>query len=153
MATLGVALTMSAQNISKNAIGLRFGGSDGFGTEINYQRAIAEAKRLEFGLAWHSHDDYDGIKLTGLYEWVWVLDGNFNWYVGAGGGFGQADFNNHNSENYDNELFGFIAGVIGLEYNFDIPLLIALDLRPEVLFGDHIDNLGFDLGLALRYQF
>ncbi len=27
-------------------------------------------------------------KLTGLYQWVFPLDGDFNWYVGAGGGIG-----------------------------------------------------------------
>ena len=30
----------NAQEIADNAIGLRLGDSDGFGTEINYQRAV-----------------------------------------------------------------------------------------------------------------
>ena len=29
-------------------------------------------------------------------------------------------------------LFVFAAGNIGIEYNFDIPLLISLDMRPEI---------------------
>ena len=32
--------TMNAQDISKNALGLRLGDSGGFGTEITYQRAL-----------------------------------------------------------------------------------------------------------------
>ena len=38
---------VSAQEISKNAIGLRLGDSDGLGTEISYQRAISDANRIE----------------------------------------------------------------------------------------------------------
>ena len=42
---------------------------------------------------------------------------------------------------------------IGIEYNFDIPLQLSLDVRPELSFGDFRDDLGFDLGLGVRYRF
>ena len=48
-------------------------------------------------------------------------------------------------------LFG--AGVVGIEYNFDIPLLISLDFRPEIGFSDIYDGLNSDIALSLRYQF
>ncbi|MBZ0326615.1 MAG: hypothetical protein K8F54_03340 [Altibacter sp.] len=153
IATLGVFASAAAQNIADNAIGLRLGDSDGFGTEVNYQRALSENNRLEFALGWRSNKHVNAYKLTGLYQWVWVLDGNFNWYVGAGGGLGQIDFNNDFPGNPDNETFGFAAGDIGIEYDFDFPLLISLDFRPEFGFGDYRDDVDFDIGLGVRYQF
>ncbi|WP_299362024.1 hypothetical protein [Winogradskyella sp.] len=141
-------LFVSAQEIADNAIGLRIGDDDGFGTEISYQRALGDNNRLEANLGWRSGDGFDGFKLTGLYQWVWALDGNFNWYAGAGGGLGSFDV-----ENGDDDTFIFVAGDIGIEYNFDIPLLLSLDFRPELGFGDFRDDLGFDIALGVRYQF
>jgi hypothetical protein len=46
-----------------------------------------------------------------------------------------------------------VAGNVGIEYDFDIPLILSLDFRPELGFGDFNDDLDFDIGLGLRYQF
>ncbi|MCR9183578.1 MAG: porin family protein [Flavobacteriaceae bacterium] len=149
----GFLITAEAQEIADNAIGIRFGDNNGFGTEVNYQRAIGGNNRLEFGLGWTSNRDLDAFKLTGLYQWVWNIDGGFNWYAGAGGGVGSIDFDRDFPGNPDNETFIFAAGTVGIEYNFDIPLMISLDFRPEIGFGDYRDDLDFDIGLGLRYQF
>lgn len=141
---------MNAQEIADNAIGLRLGDSDGFGAEVSYQRALGDNNRLEVDLGWRSGSGYDGFKLTGLYQWVWELDGNFNWYAGAGGGFGSYSFDNNA---FDDETFFFVAGDIGIEYNFDIPLILSLDFRPELGFGDFRDDVDFDIALGIRYQF
>lgn len=145
----------SSQEISKNALGLRLGDSDGFGAEISYQRGLTDNKRLEFGLGWRDADTYNAFRLTGLYQWVFLLDGNFNWYVGAGGGFGSIDPDNDNllTENLDSEFFAFVAGDIGIEYNFNIPLLLSLDFRPEIGFSDYSDDFDFDIAIGIRYQF
>ena len=140
----------NAQEIADNAIGLRLGDSDGFGAEISYQRALGDNNRLEVDLGWRSGNDYNGFKLTGLYQWVWELDGNFNWYAGAGGGLGSYSFDD---DDFDDETFVFVAGDIGIEYNFDIPLILSLDFRPELGFGDFRDDLDFDIALGIRYQF
>ena len=150
---LAFVLSANAQRVSDNAIGLRLGDNDGFGTEINYQRGLSENNRLEFGLSWHGHDSLSSFKFVGLYQWVWTLDGNFNWYVGAGGGIGHINFDSDFPGNPDDETFIFAAGDIGIEYNFNIPLLLSLDLRPEIGFGDYRDDFDFDLGLGIRYQF
>lgn len=144
---------LNAQRIADNAIGLRLGDSDGFGTEVNYQRALGENNRLEIGLGWRSSNDVTAIKATGLYQWIWVLDGNFNWYAGAGGGVGRVSFDDDFVGDPDDETFIFAAGDIGIEYNFDIPLLLSLDFRPEFGFGDYRDDLDFDIALGIRYQF
>ncbi|NHM06820.1 hypothetical protein G4D82_06280 [Flavobacterium sp. CYK-4] len=152
---IGFALTTQAQKISDNALGLRLGDNDGFGAEVSYQRALGDANRLEADLGWRNSKRVSAIKLTGLYQWVWNIDGGFNWYAGAGGGLGSWRYD----DRYDNDLddsgsFAFIAGDIGIEYDFDIPLMISLDFRPE--FGGkgyYKNNYGSDIALGVRYQF
>jgi hypothetical protein len=154
VAYFGFIALLSAQDISPNAIGLRLGDSNGFGTEISYQRALSDNNRLEFDLGWRSGNNFDGSKLTGLYQWVWNLDGNFDWYAGVGGGLASFD-----DDNYGSDSFIFAAGDIGIEYSFEIPLQISLDFRPEFGFGNNYDNnydnsdLDFDIGLGIRYLF
>ena len=152
IALLGFAFTSNAQSIADNALGLRLGDSDGFGAEISYQRALGDNNRLEIDLGWRDGKNYDGFKIAGLYQWVFALDQGFNWYVGAGGGLGSYDVNVPNVGS-NSETFFFAAGDIGIEYDFDIPLLISLDFRPEIGFGDFNDDLDFDIALGLRYQF
>jgi hypothetical protein len=152
-ALIGFAFTTRAQEIADNAIGLRLGDSDGFGAEISYQRALGDANRLEFGLGWRNGKNYSALRAVGLYQWVMNLDGGFNWYVGAGGGFASYSIDDVAPEFDDSDTSLFVAGDIGIEYNFDIPLLISLDFRPELGFGDFNDDLDFDIALGLRYQF
>lgn len=147
------SISMSAQGVADNALGVRLGDNNGFSTELNYQRGLSESNRLEFGLSWSSNNDVTAFKLTGLYQWVWVLDGNFNWYAGVGGGVGQVDFDKDFPGDPDAETFVFAAGDIGIEYDFDIPLLLSLDFRPEFGFGNYRDDLDFDIALGIRYQF
>ena len=155
---IGLTFNSQAQKISKNALGLRFGNSNGFGGEISYQRKLDKDNRLELDLGWrnrsdyHHHEDLSAIQLVGLYQWVWNIDGGFNWYAGIGAGLGS--WNNKYDEYNDNGVYAFAAGDIGIEYDFDIPLLISLDFRPEFGGGGYYDNnYNSDIALALRYQF
>ena len=61
---LGLAFSTQAQDISKNALGLRLGDNDGFGGEISYQRGIGSNNRLEFDLGWRNSKDVDAFKLN-----------------------------------------------------------------------------------------
>jgi hypothetical protein len=154
--SVGMLSFVQAQQISPNALGLRLGDSDGFGAEISYQRALGGSNRLEFDLGWRDSNNWDAFKLAGLYQWVMPLDGNFNWYLGAGGGLGSYDYNDQYA--FDNNVddsgtFIFAAGDVGIEYNFNIPLLLSLDFRPELGFGDFNSDLDFDIALGVRYQF
>ncbi|WGK64776.1 hypothetical protein [Croceiramulus getboli] len=156
MALVGFAYGSYAQEIADNAIGLRLGDSDGFGAEISYQRGLGDNNRLELDLGLRDGNDFDAFRLTGLYQWVWNIDGGFNWYAGVGGGVGSVsyddDFPGRDNDD-DNEFFAYGAGDIGIEYNFDIPLLISLDFRPEIGFNDFNDDLDLDIALGIRYQF
>ncbi len=148
---LGFTFASSAQEIAENAIGLRLGDSNGLGAEISYQRALGDNNRLEADLGWRNGNNYNAFQLTGLYQWVFPLDGSFNWYVGAGGGI--ASFDGKDALRGTDETSLFVAGDIGIEYNFDIPLLLSLDFRPTLGFGDFTDDLDFDIALGIRYQF
>jgi hypothetical protein len=152
IAILGFTAISSAQSISPNALGLRLGDSDGFGAEISYQAGLGDNNRLEFDLGWRSGNRFDGFKLAGLYQWVWNIDGGFNWYAGVGGGVGSYSYDN-DFNNGEDETFIFAAGDIGIEYDFDIALLISLDFRPEFGFGSYRDDVDFDIALGIRYQF
>lgn len=145
------ALSINAQSISENAIGLRLGDNDGFGGEISYQKALGDNNRLEIDLGIRNNNNFDGFKATGLYQWVWQLDGNFNWYAGVGAGL--ANYSGKGNNDFS-ETFVFAAGDIGIEYNFpNTPILLSLDYRPEFGFGDRFNELGNDIALGIRYQF
>lgn len=146
---------IQAQKIANNAIGLRIGDADGFGTEINYQRAIFDTNRLEIGLGWQDGNGFNAFKLSGFYEWVWLLDGSFNWYAGVGAGIGTFSLDDDFPGGNDvDEFFVNAAGTIGIEYSFDFPLLLSLDFRPEIgLLNDVDDDLEFEIALGIRYQF
>ena len=151
----GMAIGAQAQNFSKNAIGLRLGNNDGFGTEISYQARLSPKNRLELDLGWRSSNNEDNLKIAGVYQWVWNIDGGFNWYAGVGGGAGTWRYNDNNGIN-DNGAFAFVAGDLGIEYNFDFPLQLSLDIRPEIYLNSASyveDNFGPDLALGVRYTF
>ena len=152
---IGLAFSTQAQDISKNALGLRLGDNDGFGGEISYQRGLSNNNRLEFDLGWRNSNNIDALKLAGLYQWVWEIDNGFNWYAGVGAGFGSWNYNYNDTKN--NGSFLFAAGDIGIEYTFkEVPIQLSIDLRPELYFNSNDyreDNFGPDLALGIRYKF
>jgi hypothetical protein len=152
---LGLVFSANAQEISKNALGLRLGDNDGFGGEISYQRGLSSNNRLEFDLGWRNSKDVDAYKIVGLYQWVWNIEGGFNWYAGVGAGVGSWSYNKNDFK--DSGSFVLAAGDIGIEYLFDFPLQLSLDFRPEMYFGgdyaDFRDGFGPDIALGIRYRF
>jgi hypothetical protein len=149
---IGLSSSVYSQSISKNALGLRLGDNDGFGGEISYQRKLTEKNRLEFDLGWRNSNNINAIKVVGLYQWLWNIDGGFNWYAGVGGGLGTWSFDSNN----DNGVYALAAGDLGIEYNFNIPIQLSLDFRPELYFNSNDfrdDNFGSDIALGIRYKF
>ena len=137
---IAASFSANAQDVSDNAIGLRFGGGNGIGGEISYQKALGSNNRLEIdlGLA----NEFSNFKATGLYQWVWNLENKFNWYAGVGGGLVSAG---------GTGIYG--AGVVGIEYNFDAPILLSIDYRPEIGISGGLSGVNSDIALAVRYQF
>jgi len=157
---IGLAFSAQAQDIAKNALGLRLGDNDGFGGEISYQRGLSKNNRLELDLGWRNSRNYDAVKIVGLYQWVWNIEGGFNWYAGVGGGIGSWSYNGKNDPDTDGGTFLLAAGNIGIEYNFkEAPIQLSLDFRPELYFGDNrsdfdnYNNFGPDIALGIRFRF
>lgn len=158
---IGFGFAAQSQEIRKNALGLRLGDNDGFGGEISYQRGLSSNNRLEFDLGWRDSKHYDAMKIAGLYQWVWNIDGGFNWYAGVGGGLGTYDIDDdYLDPDFDDDsgTFIFVAGDIGIEYLFDeAPIQLSLDFRPEIYFGgDYADvnnSFGPDIALGIRFTF
>ena len=155
---MGLAFSTQAQDISKNALGLRLGDNDGFGGEVSYQRGFSKSNRLELDLGWRNSHDVDAWKVVGLYQWVWDIDKGFNWYAGVGGGLGSWSYNKDGFSNSGTIILA--AGDIGIEYNFqEAPIQLSLDFRPELYFNDNrkdYDNyhsFGPDIALGIRYRF
>lgn len=150
---VGLAFSAQAQDFSKNALGLRLGDNDGFGGELSYQRGLSKNNRLELDLGWRSDNNVDAFKLVGLYQWVWNIDGGLNWYAGVGGGVGSWSYDKNGFS--DSGVVLLAAGDLGIEYNFDIPLQLSLDIRPELYFNSddyREDNFGPDIALSIRYR-
>ena len=140
-----IAFTLSAnsQEIADNALGLRLGDSDGFGAEISYQRALSDYNRLEFGLGWRDKSDYSAIRAVGLYQWVWQLDGNFNWYAGVGA----------NTFLGDPFQLG-VLGEVGIEYHFNgAPIALGADWRPHLNIIEDTNFSADNFGFNARFVF
>lgn len=173
-----LGLVFNSQAQEKNAIGIRLGDNDGFGGEASYQRYLSKSNRLELDLGFRGHNNYyryngngyysgkinhSAAKLVGLYQWVWNIDKGFKWYAGPGAGVGiwNSDKYYYGNDVYvegDSGAFLVLAGDIGIEYNFDFPLQLSFDFRPEIYVSDDYDkirdgNFGPDFGLSARYRF
>jgi hypothetical protein len=144
------------QEISKNALGLRLGNNDGFGGEVSYQKRLTDNNRVEVNLGING-GDYRAFKLSGIYQWVWNIEGGFNWYAGAGAGVGswRVKENKKEANKRESGSIVYAAGDIGIEYLFDIPLQISLDFRPEfyIFSQDYPRGFGNDIALSVRYRF
>ena len=129
---------LTVANAQQNALGVKFGD----GADLSYQRTLGGINRLELNLGLSSLDN-GNLAVAGLYQWVWNLAGDFNWYAGAGAG---AVFASD---------FGFnVLGNIGIEYNFNFPLQLAIDYTPALSVIPSVDahfNRGFRF--AARWRF
>lgn len=173
LAILGLTFSAQAQKksspkkasnsatISDNALGLRFGSANGFGTEISYQKRLSKANRLEVDLGFANHNynkNYNGyesssVQLTGVYQWTWNIEGGFNWYAGVGGSLGTYSWD---YPGYSDSEFNLgVVGDIGIEYDFEeAPFQLSLDWRPGIIVAG-TENNGYhgSVALGVRYRF
>ena len=137
MVIAAVLCLSSAAFAQSRALGVRAT----YGAELSYQHSIG-SNFVEADLGWFKN----GFYLTGVYDFVFASEGNFNFYAGPGAAVG---FYN------DSETSGInlgIAGQLGLEYNFNIPLQRSLDWRP--VFNFIHGGFGWEgIALGIRYRF
>lgn len=147
----------SAQDISKHALGIRMGSGNGFGPEISYQGYLKENNRLEIGLRMKDQQEFIAYKIRGLYQWVFPMPGEFQWFSGLGMSTGFVNFNSVESQRVSKATIG-IESVLGLEYSFKksgMPFQLMLDLNPKFdLINEYSKSkLGIDVSLGFRYLF
>ncbi len=134
--------------VEPHAIGLRLGGGNyGGGAEISYQHGFGDVNRLEMDLGLNSKNSSSYMSIAGIYQWVWAIDQGFNWFAGPGA---QLLLISNSS------ALG-IGGDIGVEYDFnvelDTPLQLSLDARPMWNFFSGRNDMGWAVGLSIRYTF
>jgi len=149
---------LSATVISVSAQPRAIGGRVSWGFDVSYQHGFGERNMLQIDVGVPAF--YFGIQAVGTYNWLfpissWKHAGSWNWYIGVGAGGGVYAF--------VGPFFAGVAGQLGIEYNFKIPLQLSLDFRPVVgptftRYGiDHYLNVqGFLFGgaaLSVRYKF
>ena len=132
---------ISLANAQQNALGLRLGFNKFGVAEASFQHFLSDVNRIEIDLGL---DTGNGIHISGLYQWVWdlsQLEQGFKWYAGAGGGLFLHE---------DGIGLGFL-GNLGIEYTFEFPLQLSLDIRPGFYFGK--TNYFGGAALGIRYKF
>ena len=140
------ALTVTAQ---PRALGARIGAT---GFDVSYQHTLGNVNfiqtdlSLDFG---YGASSAPGIKGTAIYNFVvarpaWTQKGTWALYTGPGLSLGYVqDKVNYRSGNYiwHPYDYGFMLAVAvqaGLEYTFEFPLQISVDIRPY--FGMHVNG-------------
>ena len=136
------------------AVGLRYG----YATEASYQHSIDNQSYLQFD-AGALGFNFDGVQAAATFNFIfatpdWTDYGTWEWFAGAGAGLG-LDWGDY----YRNSSFFIgVVGNIGLAYNFEFPLQIAVDFRPIIGPRFHADGIGlYDRGflapaISIRYR-
>lgn len=139
---LGFAVAATAQ---PRAIGVRVGN----GGEVSYQHSLgSNFLEVDGGLGL-GFDGVFNVAATGIYNFMIAEFGDgFGFYAGPGAsvglGLGEANY-----------LTLSAAGMVGIEYNFSIPLQISLDFRQHIGIGlgGHGIWAPSNIGLGVRYKF
>ena len=130
---LGFAVAASAQ---PKALGLRLG----YGAELSYQHNVgSNFIEADLGLA-----SFKSLQVAATYNFnIAEFGQGFKFYAGPGIGLGFAE-----------QLSVGIAGQAGIEYDFDFPLQLSLDVRPQLgLVNQHFGIWGWYPHLGIRYRF
>lgn len=184
LAAAAFCLGLQAQ---PRGMGLRIGAT---GIEASYQHSMNSRQFIQgdFGMdLGYNVNGRPGVKAAATYNFIWArpawtAKGVWSLYSGPGLAIGFVDdtvpyeIDKKMNGYHDNGLMVGILVDVGLEYTFDVPLSIALNVRP--CFGLHINDgiftipdtdlrvdyggktgfydnglLGFMPSLAIRYRF
>lgn len=132
---LGFAVAASAQ---PKALGIR----GGYGVELSYQHYVGgEANFIEADLGL---GDFKFLNVAATYNFMISQFGDgFGFYAGPGLAVGLGE-----------SLHIGVAGQCGIEYNFDFPLQLSLDVRPQLgLVNEAFGIWGWYPHLGIRYKF
>ena len=136
------------------------GGRIGYNVEFSYQHSLGQKMMMDLTAGvtnvWNGWAYAD---VTAMFDWVFNINGGWNWYVGPGIGVGYGFGRWWHDYHYIPFRLN-VGAQIGVEYQFGIPLNLSLDWRPMV------NVLGFTRGngygwyqgfygvaLGIRYRF
>lgn len=187
--TIGVLLCIADAFAQSRAVGVRVGVC---GLEASYEHSFSKTQFLEGNLGLDFGNKVNGapgIKAEGTYNFIWARPawtnkGSWAIYSGPGASIGYVNDEVHFKELKEVVSFeanGFMLGIsvqVGLEYTFEFPMQLSLDLRPVIgmhITGKHpytdpanpeilreskakigfYDNglLGFAPSISIRYRF
>ena len=143
-----ITTNISAQNY-RTGIGARVGFFNGLTVKHRLSQNNAVEGILNFR--------WDGVIITGLYEWQNPLPNaqGFEYYLGIGGHVGFFDDYHWHKKKHKYQDRSTIAGldlIVGIEYTFpQAPFTIGLDYKPAFNFIG--DNHIWADGLALNLRF
>lgn len=145
---LVAVITLGMAANAQNNLGVRFGGGQGYGAELSWQKGLG-SNRLELDLGWGSHDNWTDFTLTGIYQWTGTISGNFGWYAGVGAQLAYWNWANNSSD------FALaVAAQAGVEYDFKaVPIQLSLDIRPRFYFIPETNFHWGDIAFGVRYCF
>lgn|SRR5574344_265389 len=150
LVVLAMIVAFGASAMAQNALGLRFGGGQGYNAELSYQKDMGSANRLEFDLGWTNYaNNWSYVDLSGIYQWKGTLVGILGWYAGVGANVGLYSWNN------SSDLGLAIGGQLGLELVIPgTPIQLTLDTRPmyNVISPAYTDHLNWGVCLGARIQ-
>ncbi|MDD2964744.1 MAG: hypothetical protein PHQ65_03990 [Bacteroidales bacterium] len=118
-------------------LGIRLGDTHGSSASIDAMIPFGGSRIHADASFWDN-----GVTLAALYNWQFPIGNNFWFYPGAGGvinTFGEFNLG--------------VAGEVGAEYKFDIPLTIGIDWRPVIGLINSNGFHGDGFGLNVRYRF
>ena len=146
---LAIALLIASSSIIQaqtmdKAIGIRI--TDG--AELSFQNPLGSSTRAEVDLGIYGNNS---VILTGIHQWVFGLQEGVNWYAGLGPQIGLWD----KLYSSGKHLALGVAGQVGIEYNFSVPVQVSLDYRPgfTIFPSGHDYNSFWAIELGIRYRF
>lgn len=144
---LGFTVAASAQS---RVIGLRGGFLDGGLAQLRYEYTMGADNFIEGNLGGYISKGSTCFDLTGLYNFMlahpdWTSSGEWGVYVGPGASLGTY---------MDDDKSALRLGVcaqVGLEYTFDFPLHLSVDIRPVFDFVGIGFNPSLTFGIGYRF--
>jgi len=152
-----IIFTINVNAQLERSLGLRLGGN----TELSFQYGFGTGHRVEMsaGIGFDKQKDSafsTSINFNVMYMYAYNFSGAWFVYGGLGGGL-ESDFKTFKIKSIDPmDYFYFKIGIdVGLEYQFDEPIAVFVEYRPELaihfMSKPQFQALGVSLGA--RYMF
>lgn len=149
-----VLLLMAAENgaaqVDPYALGLRLTAGSYSGTLLSYQHGFDLDTRFQLDVGYGFTPGIDRLLFSGIYQQAYPIADHWGWFGGLGAvvGFVSTGSTTNNS----NRLYLGPSGMVGLQYRFDVPLQLTVDLQPVLNLVPEL-KLEFGLALGARYVF